>query len=52
MHDKDMPIPPRVGLMDTHYCALCDAYLANKGGYTKRCPVCGQVVKWEDEDDV
>lgn len=50
MHDKDMPIPPRVGLMGTHYCLLCGAYLA--GDHIKRCPVCGQAVKWEDEDDV
>lgn len=50
MHDKDMPIPPRVGLMDTHYCLLCGAYLA--GDYIKRCPVCGQAVKWEDEENV
>lgn len=49
MHDKDKPIAPRKGLMDTYYCALCDAYLANKGGYTKRCPVCGQAVKWEEK---
>lgn len=46
MHDKDMPIPPRVGLMDTHYCLLCGAYLA--GDHIKRCPVCGQAVKWEE----
>ena len=50
--NKDKPLAPRKGLMDTYYCALCDAYLANKGGYAKRCPVCGQAVKWEDEDDV
>ena len=49
MHDKDMTIPPRVGLMDTHYCLLCGAYLA--GDHIKRCPVCGQAVKWEDEEN-
>lgn len=49
--NKDKPLAPRKGLMDTHYCALCDAYLVNKGGYTKRCPVCGQMIKWEDKEN-
>lgn len=50
--NKDKPLAPRKGLMDTYYCALCDAYLANKGGYTKRCPVCGQMIKWEGDENV
>lgn len=49
MHDKDKPLAPRKGLMDTHYCPLCDTYLANRGGYIKRCPVCGQRIDWEGE---
>lgn len=47
--NKDKPLAPRKGLMDTHYCTLCGAYLA--GDHIKRCPVCGQAVKWEDEDE-
>lgn len=48
--NKDKPLAPRKGLMDTYYCLLCGAYLA--GDHIKRCPVCGQMIKWEDEDDV
>ena len=47
MSDKDKPIPPRVGLMGTHYCLLCGAYLA--GDHIRRCPVCGQRIDWEGE---
>ena len=47
--NKDKPLAPRVGLMGTHYCLLCGAYLA--GDHIRRCPVCGQRIDWEGEGE-